>query len=313
MAIEQKWLSVPPRLFTVDGSSLGIITLANAKGFKVKQLVVISAVSLPDLRLQVKRVISDNQLIVGPIPTRAGESLLTKRSDLSAYTVSLGAFVYAEEQEKAKLKPDDIWQAVYDQEPTVAVRTVGVDQFGRYYETDNPLPVRLSDGSINIGTVNAELEVQLSHLDNSPNPGDVHDSIRIGGASGNELEVLDDKSINVHVLDTPVANSGLSWSYNEVSAIPSGVETTIITVLGAPVQKRIQKIEVSGENVAEIRVKIDGSTMSKKRLWHTRFDTTFDFEQFANGVKLLAGQTLTVTVLHGRSSAGDFETTVWYL
>ncbi len=44
----------------------------------------------------------------------------------------------------------------------------------------NPIHAQLSDGSINIGTVNAELEVQLSHIDDDPDSGDVHDSVRIG-------------------------------------------------------------------------------------------------------------------------------------
>lgn len=44
----------------------------------------------------------------------------------------------------------------------------------------NPIFVQLSDGSVNIGTVNAELEVQLSHRDDDPDSGDVHDSVRIG-------------------------------------------------------------------------------------------------------------------------------------
>jgi hypothetical protein len=51
---------------------------------------------------------------------------------------------------------------------------------GTEISVDNPLEVRLSDGSINIGSVNAELEVALSHMDNTPDAGDVADSVRIG-------------------------------------------------------------------------------------------------------------------------------------
>lgn len=133
--IEQKWPAVSPRLFTSNGSSLGIVTIASTNGFKVKQRVVISATSLPDLTVQVKRVISETQLIVGPITQEQGKQTLTTRADLSAYTTALGAFIYAEEQTKVRLKPDDITQALYDQEPTVAMRSVLVDQLGRYYDS----------------------------------------------------------------------------------------------------------------------------------------------------------------------------------
>jgi hypothetical protein len=158
MAVEQKWLAVPPRLFTANGSNLGIITIADDAGFKVKQRIVICATGLPSLQVQVKRVICPGTIIVGPLPEQLtasrqqGSSLLSVRSDISAYTVALGAFVYAEEQDKSKLKPDDIWQAVYDQEPTVALRHVMVDECGNYYTPTNPLPVAI-DTSISIGAV----------------------------------------------------------------------------------------------------------------------------------------------------------------
>jgi hypothetical protein len=198
MAIERKWPSIPPRLLTADGGTQGQVQLADTRGIKVKQRVVLSAVALPDLAVEVKRVLSDTLLIVGAI----GKPIHDRSVNLSAYTTAAGAFIYAEEQDKAALTLEDRLYATYDQEPTVAWRTVLVDQLGRYYETANPLPVRLSDGSINIGTVNAELEVQLSHLDDTPNLGDVHDSVRVGGPSGEEMEVNADGSINVNIVNS---------------------------------------------------------------------------------------------------------------
>lgn len=62
----------------------------------------------------------------------------------------------------------------------LARRVVFVDALGNFYNTNNPLPVILTDGSVNIGTVNAEIEVQLSSRDNYPDSGDVHDSVRWG-------------------------------------------------------------------------------------------------------------------------------------
>lgn len=66
---------------------------------------------------------------------------------------------------------------------------ISVGSGGPGSSPSNPIYAQLTDGSITIGTVNAELEVQLSHLDNFSAPGDIHDSLRVGGASGNEAEV----------------------------------------------------------------------------------------------------------------------------
>lgn len=144
MSIEKKWAAVAPKLFTVDGNVYGIVSVADTSGIKVKQRIVISASTLPNLQLQVKRVISNTQFIVGAFPTKVGESLLSVRADLSAYTIALGSYVYAEEQDKSNLKPDDIWQAVYEQEPAVAIRTLPVDEYGRSFGSANPMPVSVT-------------------------------------------------------------------------------------------------------------------------------------------------------------------------
>lgn len=142
MAFEQKWPAVSPRLFTTNGDANGNIMVADTRGFKVKQAVTIRATGQPNLFVQVKRVIGRRRIIVGPIQAVAGKESLQTRSDLTGYTVAAGAFIFAEEQVKAKLKPDDIRQAVYEQEPTVAERVIGVDQQGEFYDEDNPLPIQ---------------------------------------------------------------------------------------------------------------------------------------------------------------------------
>lgn len=222
MAIERKWVSVGPVLLTQNGSSDGVLTLTSTAGFKVKQQVILSSNTQPQLKLEVKRVISRTQLIVGE---RLDTGSLTNKADVSSYLVADLANLYAVEQPKSKLKPDDIWQAIYDQEPAVALRNVLVDQFGDYYTVDNPMPVQLSNGSINIGTVNAELEVQLSHQDDVPDVGDVADSVRIGDGT-DELEINDDGSINVK-------DAGLSGNpiiHKEYGTISDTTETTVATV-----------------------------------------------------------------------------------
>lgn len=145
-AIEKFWPAVPPQLFTVDGTALGVVTVGNSSGFKVKQQVVISASGLPDLTVKIMRFISPTSFYVGPTSPTAGQGL-TQRTDISAYTVLLGAFIYAETQPKVTIKPDDIIQAVYRQEPGTTIGVELDDQWGNPYNANNPIPVEVITGS----------------------------------------------------------------------------------------------------------------------------------------------------------------------
>lgn len=150
-AIEKQWPYVPPQAFTANGTAQGVVTVANSTGFKVKQQVVISATGLPDLVVKIMRFISPTSFYVGPTNPTAGQGL-TGRTDISLYTVALGAFVYAQEQPKVTIKPDDIWQAVYRQEPGTTIGVELDDEWGNPFNVDNPLPVSF-DGTISIGEV----------------------------------------------------------------------------------------------------------------------------------------------------------------
>lgn len=147
MAIEKYWTRQGPIAFTQDGTESGLITVSDVAFFKVKQRIVVSSDSQPDLQLQIKRIPSLTQIIVGPLKDDKQRNIknLNLRTDLSNYTVADNAMIRAEEQSKVTIPRDDIWQAVYEFEPTVAIRTIGVDKLGQPYELSNPLPVQLSD------------------------------------------------------------------------------------------------------------------------------------------------------------------------
>ena len=63
---EKKFLHRGPFLFTADGTVTGIITIADTRGLKVKAILEIKSNTIPTARFQIKRIISDTQLIVGP-------------------------------------------------------------------------------------------------------------------------------------------------------------------------------------------------------------------------------------------------------
>jgi hypothetical protein len=289
MAIEQSWSVVAPTLFTANGTTLGVVTVADTAGFKVKSQVIISMPGLPDLTLQCKRVVSTTQLIVGPIPITIGQDSLTTRTNISAYTVLGGAFIYAEEQPKRKFKEQDIWQAVYDQEPTVALRTVGVDEYGNYWNESNPLPVAFSSAFPNVVKITS------------------------GDGSGYDLNVNPDGSLNVVVENGTGTTDTVRIPYNEVTSVPAGVETTVLTYTCPPtlIDAFLQRIMVSGDNVAKWDILLNGSKIATKRTWWTDFNVDFSFTSFdGTGVSLNTGDIITVEVLHNSSTLGTFEATI---
>jgi hypothetical protein len=158
-----------------------------------------------------------------------------------------------------------------------------VDPCGNIVGPDNPLPVAI-EGTISIGDV----------------------SIVEGG---NTMTVNSDGSINVNI-ETSTATPGLLLYHNDISSVPSGVETTIITVTAPGGGLRLEKIDASGENVALYRVYVNGTEIYDKRSWWTAFNVDFDFENFDNGYILTAGQVLTVTCYHTRPYVANFEATV---
>lgn len=146
--MEKRWPEVPPQAFTADGTDNGLVTLADTTMFKVKEKVYIAGSALPTIHLEVKDVISLTMLVVGP---QRGSILMT--TDVSAYTVAAGSNIYTTEpQQRPAINSDEYMRAVYDEEPTVALRSVLVDELGDRISSNNPLPVAI-DGTITIGDV----------------------------------------------------------------------------------------------------------------------------------------------------------------
>lgn len=135
MAIERRLTEVSPVLFNSNGGANGLVTISSTKGFKVKAMVVLEADTFSPLQLEVKRVISKTQLLVG----KAGNIQL--RENISAYTVALNSKITQPEQDRINVPYDDQERATYETEPTLARRVIGVDELGNFWTTDNPFPV----------------------------------------------------------------------------------------------------------------------------------------------------------------------------
>lgn len=293
---EKRFKAVPPQFFTSDGDIYGKITVAaDACGlFKVKQQVVITANTLPNLNLEIKRIDGPNIIYLGPHPGNIND-----RTDMSAYTVALSSAIYAIEQPRTSVPEEQVERLTYEEEPTVARRVVIVDQCGDKVNTDNPLPVTI-DGTVNIA------DIRITACDDDPKPGDKHSSVRVSNCE-NDLEINPDGSINVKVESS---SESIENIYNEISLIASGSTTTIVsyTVL-AGFTTFLQKADVSGSNIAQYDLLVNGVRVDRKRTWFNGggLNVTFAFsDDPVGGLQLNVGDVVTVTVYNFRPFLGDF-------
>ena len=143
MAIEKKWPKIDPIAFIADGGSEGEVQIESTIGFKVKQIVIIKATGLPDLILEVKRVVSDTLMFVGK------NGNICERADLSLYIMATNPMIRADEQIRPKISPEEYERASYEEEPTIAKRVIGVDRLGNPVDSGQ-IKAEVGDKSLNV-------------------------------------------------------------------------------------------------------------------------------------------------------------------
>lgn len=148
--LQDRLAAVASQAFSTDGGTDGSVSIVDTSFFKVKQHVIVQATGQTNQELEVKRVVSPTSMILGPI-----SGAINTFTDLSAYTVVANALIFANEQRRPTITADNFERAMYEEEPTVAERTVLVDEFGNKYNATNPLPTSatLTVSSIEIGKV----------------------------------------------------------------------------------------------------------------------------------------------------------------
>jgi len=122
----------------------------------------------------------------------------------------------------------------------------------------------------------------------------------------NQVKVDDNNTLHVSVQDS--AGNVPVLEYGEVSSVAMSAETTLLTyTVPLGTDFFLHRVEVSGTNLAEYKVKVNSSTKSKKRTWWTQFNETFEFTgSVSKGVKLVAGDIVTITALHSSVNLGNF-------
>lgn len=98
-------------------------------------------------------------------------------------------------------------------------------------------------------------------------------------------------------------------AYDEALAVPTGVTTEIVSYT-VPATKEIvlERVEASGENIAVYTILVNSVVIATQRSFWGEINAKFDFLSKASlGKVLVAGDIITVEVLHNRPSVGNFE------
>lgn len=189
----ERYLRAATATLTQNGTADGVVKVQSVKGFKVKARVLLSSNAQPLLEAEVKAIPDRVTIVVGPI----GQDM-EQRTDVSAYLITHLAKIDQARQKRAPISPADVDRATYDEEPIVARRTILVNEFGEHISEETPLPVSIESADISLSA-----SVKLTSRDNSPLPGDVADSTRIGGVDSatmlahNQVAVEPDRSLRV--------------------------------------------------------------------------------------------------------------------
>jgi hypothetical protein len=159
--------------------------------------------------------------------------------------------------------------------------------------------------------VNGEVLVDIRATDG--------DSVLVYGTTNGQptgtpqvLKINPDGSINV-AQDLPPSLTTFSV-FNAISSVANGTLTPILTyTVGAGLTNYLGTIEVSGTNMAQFEVYINGTLSARKRTSLIEFNETFDFtgtEQ--TGITLAAGTVVQVQVIQNRPNLGDYEARIVY-
>lgn len=134
--MEKNWPSV--LLTPILVSPTGIITVSSTCRLRVKQLISFSKIGVESKTFQVKKVLSDTEFLVGDPGTSIGK--IVTPTEYSGGSAS----VY--EQQRNTIAEGYVIRSVYEEEPVIALRTIGVDCLGNHWGKDNPFPVEVVSG-----------------------------------------------------------------------------------------------------------------------------------------------------------------------
>ena len=138
---------------------------------------------------------------------------------------------------------------------------------------------------------------------------DLTDSIKIGDGSGKYLDINDDGSINVNIVDSETPYTKFLNIYGEENVAP-GIETILITfTASAGKTYKLIRVQFSGEQIAKYIVYINSVAIATSRTHHASgLSGNIEFVGGTQeGLEVLSGDIIELKVLHNRPGLGDFE------
>lgn len=116
------------------------------------------------------------------------------------------------------------------------------------------------------------------------------------------------QGLDVNVLNSiPITDTGIVTNvYNEVTGIANGIPTTLLSYT-LPFDQRLERVSVSGTNIAMYEILLDSSVISKK---YTYFGGELNADFNMSALNLLSGQVLEIMVTHSRPDVGDFNSNI---
>lgn len=162
----------------------------------------------------------------------------------------------------------------------------------------NELDVNL-DGSINV-------VVKDITLDKNNDSVTVHQGTTPWVSAikqSNGTDITSANPLPVTTLEEPYTNI---YTFNAISTVASGIETTILTYT-VPVGKTasIRLSEMTGTNIATFNLYLGLTLINRKRTFFGNLNTAMEFAN--RGYTLTAGQIVSLKVIHNRPFAGNFE------
>lgn len=198
--LEKRFSQIPPQAIVADGTINGKITVTDTRLFKVKQKITLQSNSQqPRDGLEIKRIINSTEMIIGP-----EKSPIHIYSDMSDFLVADTATVAASEQFRPIIPQEEISRAVYEEEPTVALRTMPVDKMGNDFREDNPLYVSAAIPGVISSNVNfiKNGATQTVTEDTSDSTNNIPLPVKLTGIDG-------DVSINAENLNLETQTEGI--------------------------------------------------------------------------------------------------------
>lgn len=134
-------------------------------------------------------------------------------------------------------------------------------------------------------------------------------TVSIQDSAGNPLTSVGG-ALNVNITSAPVTNVNVIESYNEVTNVASGIETTVTSYTNnGATTSYLQRIEGSGTNVSEYRLYKNATVINKKYSSYTEFNVAFEYtvgNSLALGLKVDPGETIYLKAIQNRPSTASF-------